>query len=293
LRLSLSYSFLDYNLDEDLAGVDADGTAQNAGVSLSYPVIRTRATSLWVGGAYGYKGLVDNVANTRISDRKINEGSLNLVATHTDGFGGGGVTTALVTLTSGNLDRSAVASDLASDQATARSDGGFAKATGSVARLQHLYGDLALFGAVRGQVANKNLDSSEKFILGGPVGVRAYPIGEGTGDDGWVGNFELRYDVPRALPYKGKVQLVGFADMGGIRVNHDNWTGGVPTATGDNYYMLGGAGVGVNVSFDNSFALRGSWAHAIGSNAGRSTVGDNADGRDRNNEFWLQLLAQF
>jgi hemolysin activation/secretion protein len=293
LRLSLSYSYLDYNLDKDLAKVDADGTAQNAGANISYPVIRTRATSLWAGLGYGYKGLVDNVSNARTSNRKVNEGTVNLVATHNDGLGGGGVTTALMTVTAGDLDRSGVASDLASDRAMAHSDGGFTKVTGSLARLQHVYGNFALFGAVRGQLADKNLDSSEKFILGGPVGVRAYPVGEGTGDDGWVGNLELRYDVPGVLPYRGKMQLVGFADAGGIRINHDNWTGGVTTATGDNSYTLAGAGLGVNMSFDDHFALRGSWARAIGSNPGRTTTGDNADGRDRNNEFWLQLLAQF
>jgi len=38
-----------------------------------------------------------------------------------------------------------------------------------------------VYGRVSAQWASKNLDSSQKFGLGGPNGVRAYPSGEGYG----------------------------------------------------------------------------------------------------------------
>ena len=38
--------------------------------------------------------------------------------------------------------------------------------------------------ALIGQQASKNLASAEKMSLGGPNGVRAYPVGEATGDSG-------------------------------------------------------------------------------------------------------------
>ena len=34
------------------------------------------------------------------------------------------------------------------------------------------------------QLSSKNLDSSEKFTLGGIGGVEAYPSGEASGDEG-------------------------------------------------------------------------------------------------------------
>ena len=38
------------------------------------------------------------------------------------------------------------------------------------------------------QETGTNLDSSEDFLLGGPYGVRAYPLGEAPGDRGYLWN---------------------------------------------------------------------------------------------------------
>ena len=51
--------------------------------------------------------------------------------------------------------------------------------------------DLQILGSM--QLANKNLDSSEKFTLGGIGGVRAYPSGEASGDEGRKISFDLKY----------------------------------------------------------------------------------------------------
>ncbi|MDR3448938.1 MAG: ShlB/FhaC/HecB family hemolysin secretion/activation protein [Alphaproteobacteria bacterium] len=292
LRFAASYDHLKYTLDPSMAGTDANGTAQTIDAKLTYPLIRTRATSVWGGVEYSYKTLMDNVAGTTISNRTIHDGSVNITATDNDDFGGGGMNTLLLSATTGNLDRGAVASDLQTDSTTAHSNGRFEKATGSVARLQHLTDDFSFFGAVRGQLADKNLDSSEKFILGGPTGVRAYPIGEGTGDEGWVSNLEVRYDVPQELPI-GKLQLIAFGDAGGVWLNHDAWSGAVDTATDKNTYMLAGAGIGANLTMADAYTVRASWAIAIGDNPGRSTTGENSDGLNRGNAFWLQAAAQF
>lgn len=48
---------------------------------------------------------------------------------------------------------------------------------------------LSLRGA--GQWADRNLDASEGFSLGGAQGVRAYPAGEAPGDTGWLVQAEL------------------------------------------------------------------------------------------------------
>ena len=38
--------------------------------------------------------------------------------------------------------------------------------------------------------------SAERFSLGGPTGVRAYPVGEALGDTGYVFQAEYRYLIP-------------------------------------------------------------------------------------------------
>lgn len=44
-----------------------------------------------------------------------------------------------------------------------------------------------------GQIASHNLDGSERMYLGGANGVRAYPQGEGSGDEGIMGSIETRF----------------------------------------------------------------------------------------------------
>ena len=46
------------------------------------------------------------------------------------------------------------------------------------------------------QLASKDLDGSEQFVLGGANGVRAYPQGEASGDSGYQATAELRYATP-------------------------------------------------------------------------------------------------
>jgi hypothetical protein len=68
---------------------------------------------------------------------------------------------------------------------------------------------------VSGQTASKNLDSSEKFSLGGINGVRAYPQGEASGDEGYRGTVELRHNV---MP---NVQATVFYDWGKVTINRN------------------------------------------------------------------------
>ena len=106
---------------------------------------------------------------------------------------------------------------------------------------------------MQGQYASKNLDSSQKFVLGGPNAVRAYDQGVGVGDEGLLGTAELRYSLP-AYRWLTHPQVFAFFDGGSVRVNTDRF---LPT---QNHIELYGAGVGVNVDIAYGFALRGSVA---------------------------------
>jgi hemolysin activation/secretion protein len=80
--------------------------------------------------------------------------------------------------------------------------------------------------AVQGQYASKNLTSAEKFSLGGPTGVRGYPIGEALGDNGAIVTVEYRHQLPdlgTKIPLFGSV----FYDWGKVRFNRS----GSPLAT--------------------------------------------------------------
>jgi hemolysin activation/secretion protein len=82
-------------------------------------------------------------------------------------------------------------------------------------------GDLFVTGRISGQLASRNLDSSEQLGLGGPGAVRAYRADEGAADDGVILNLGLYRRFPMATGHQ--LQIGGLLDVGYGRVNHSPW----------------------------------------------------------------------
>jgi hemolysin activation/secretion protein len=134
-------------------------------------------------------------------------------------------------------------------------------------------------------MADKNLDSSEKFSLGGPNAVRAYPVNEALGDEGYLLNVELRYDAYQ------NIEVIGFIDHGGTVLHATPWTGsniGAP-----NQYTLSGGGIGVNWKVPGNFMIKGVMAERIGNNPGQSANGYDSDGSHKAPRFWVSLSKYF
>ena len=154
-----------------------------------------------------------------------------------------------------------------------------------MSRLQTLSENWRFFAGINSQLATKNLDSSEKFSLGGPYGVRAYPVNEALGDQGYIMNFELRYRV------YSNVDLIGFVDHGGIDLHVNPWLNSNPGVPG--FYTLSGGGIGLNWTVPGNFMIRGSMAQRIGLNPARSAAGYDSDGTLKTPHFWLTLSKSF
>lgn len=291
LKGGLSYNGLAYRLGKELEELDSHGYANTLGTSLSYPLLRRRALSSWTSLAYEYRMLDDYSLDTLTRERDLHVATLDLSANSYDKFGGGGLTNLRLAFITGDLSLGVV-TNAEADAATARTEGSYNKFTYSASRLQRLVDSFALFGSANGQVSGSNLDSSEKFILGGPFGIRSYPVGEAVGDSGHSFTGELRYDVPKRGDW-GLLQLITFIDTGVITLHDSTWQNSVNTATGDNSYWLSGAGVGVNLSKAGTYALRLSWAHTLGDNPGRSVTGYDADNKKQDNRLWLRAMVWF
>ena len=190
-----------------------------------------------------------------------------------------------VNLTAGQTDLSANATNESADQAGTGSAGSYQKLGYSLARLQRISDQSTLWLSLSGQRASKNLDSSEKFSLGGPSGVRAYPLMEGSGDDGWLATLEARYNLTPDL------QLSVFYDHGTITQSHNPDYTGAPLL---NQTSLKGAGLGLSWSQPGSFTLRAVWARRIGDNPlASATTGADGDGSLNLNRFWLSAIVYF
>lgn len=237
LRANLGYGHTYYELGKNFSSLGATGTADVTTLGLSYPIIRSQRSNLSIAGAWNHKWLSDeqDAAGTD-TDKSSDTFPIGLNFDTRDGFGGGGITYGNITWTPGHLDLDN--SLAATDRTTARTEGQFHKATIDVARLQTVTPDLTLFARASGQWANKNLDSSEQFTLGGPYGVRAYPLGEGYGAQGWLTQVEMRYALGDFAPF-------AFYDAGAVKINKDTWS------SGSNSRILSGYGLGLRYQTEN------------------------------------------
>lgn len=278
----VAYSHLDYELGEQFEPLGANGTAKIASVFGSIPLIRSRATNLYTGLTYEHKRFEDRMDLFPDADREAEADvlSLSLYGDHRDDIGGGGTSSFFLNLSAGDLDILTPAAR-ALDAATARTDGRYTRLWFHASRLQRITDTLSLHGSVTGQLASKNLDPSEKLVLGGMDGIRAYPQGEAIGDEGVLATLEARLLLARLSErIPGQLHLLGFVDAGRVTINKDPWF------AGDNHRSLSGAGVGMVWNEPGNFSIRTYYAWKLGSE-------DAISAPDKSGRFWIQAVKYF
>lgn len=280
-KAGVAYASMRYRLGEEFESLQANGTAQIASVYGSVPLIRSRSNNLYAVINFDAKTFQDKVDSTSTrADKKARVVMASLTGDHRDGFGGGGLSTYALTWTSGQLDINSAAA-LANDAATVQSNGHYDKLGFNAMRLQSVTDTVSLYAAVSGQLASKNLDTSEKMGLGGANGVRAYPEGEAYADEGYVLNLEARALLPRLSERQsGQMQLIGFVDTGTVTLNKNPWT------SGRNRRTLSGAGIGLNWADNNNFMVKAYYARKLGNATAMSAP-------DKTGRFWLQAVKYF
>lgn len=277
----VAYSWLGYELGKEFSDTGATGTARIASVYGSYPLIRSRNTNLYAGLAFDHKTFQDKNPTDLtmpVADKKSQVLTASLRGDHRDSLGGGGLSGYSLAWSAGNIDLQTPGLKL--DDAPAQTSGHFNKLGFSAMRLQSVTDTFSLYAGINGQMASKNLDSSEKMELGGMYGVRAYPEGEAYADQGYVLTLEARMRLPTPYQFPGQMQLIGFVDTGTVSINKNPWT------TGDKHRTLSGAGVGLNWSDTNNFLVRAFYARKLGSGTATSAP-------DKSGRFWIQAVKYF
>jgi hemolysin activation/secretion protein len=279
LRIGAALTRTDYVLGKQFAPLDAHGSATVSTLYALYPLVRSLTASLDTQVAFSYQDLSDIVGATSTTNRRWSrEVSLSVSGSLRDDFLAGGVTSGSIAYVNGQLGIRDPTTWLI-DQATAMTAGTYDKLSYTGLRLQGLGRALDLYIAMSGQLAGKNLDSSEKFSLGGPNAVRSYPQGEGVGDIGLLGTLELRCTLRDLGPFV-RPQLISFLDGGRVNTNKN------PFLPGANVRSLFGAGLGINLFTRNGFAMRGSWAWKVG---GEPAFTD----ADSSSRGWIQVSMNF
>lgn len=221
LRGELSASHTTYSLAEDYAALDAIGTSTTLEASLSYPIIRTREESLHVSFSYAHKNMKDEVQSTStITKKEADVATLGAIYTkNCILFGLESSTTATLNLTHGDLSFNDAAA-LALDAVGARTNGEYTKISGTIEKGIAFNPEYSLTTSLRFQksLGNKNLDGSEDFSLGGAYGVRAFPDGEHSAENGYIFGVELFYALPSYEGINHKASI--FADTGYARMEN-------------------------------------------------------------------------
>jgi len=136
-----------------------------------------------------------------------------------------------------------------------------------------------------------NLDNSEKFWLGGPDGVRGYPVGEGSGDSGYLVSMEV--SRPFAMERVHASRFFLFVDTGGVRRNPNAAQAAEASDGIRNQYNLHSAGMGLKLDFTPTTLMQLTLASPWGTNPAQVN-GLNADGRGLSqSRVWLSLNSRY
>lgn len=271
LTFNTGYSQVRYWLGEDFAYLNAHGTAYTKHADLTWAMQRSRTSNLNVQLGYDYKTFHDLTDSSGgVIDKSSHATMLGVSGDSHDTVGGGGVNAYTLQWYHGGLT--------AQSNTTLPPIGSWNKTAYSLFRQQTLKNRLVLQTALSGQWASTNLDSSERFSLGGANGVRAYPANEASGDEAWLFSGELHWIIP--LPEKKHMlQLIGFYDTGVSHIAKDS------TAS-DNRRALSGAGLGVIWGLPGDYSVKVNYAWKLGSAAAQSDT-------DKSGRLWLQAVKTF
>jgi len=276
-----SYSKTYYELGEDFTSLDAHGEAKTTSLFARYALVRSYKKNLYGQIQYDDKKLKDYIDSSNwATDKTAKTLIFSLSGDSRDQIGGGGINSYSLSYTSGHLhmnNTNAITNDN-----EAKTAGSYGKFNLNFLRLQYLTDKSSLYTSFAGQLATKNLDSSEKMSLGGANGVRAYPQGEASGDEGYLLTLELRRTLPTPKPLTGDLQLITFLDTGHIKVNKELW----PGYTGKNSRTLSALGLGFILSKQTDFSVRMDYAWKLSSE-------DATSDKDENGRFWIQGMKYF
>jgi hemolysin activation/secretion protein len=271
-----------YLLGENFGPLDAHGTADSYGALFSYPLVRSSAMNLRAVAAGEARRLEDRVGSTgSINNKSADLVQLGIGGDARDGLLAGAITAFQGQVTAGKL-KLETPLFAAADALTTQTQGNYSKFVANVTRIQGLSESWRLGFTYTGQWAAKNLDSSEKFSIGGVSGVRAYPPGEAAGDDAQLLQTELRYAGGPLGP--GQFQPFAFFDAARSRIVHNGFA--AATLASKNVRELAGYGVGAEWSLPGSLFVR-AWQ------AFKATSEPATSDTDKGSRFWLQAGVVF
>ena len=279
-RVAAGVSALDYKSIPSFSPTVTQGNAQTYGLYGTYALERTATSTTNFVLSYENKNYNNSANGSETSRYQLNDLTAGFNGNKNFGeqFASWGVNAVLGTLNIGNTNQ------YNNDQSGAATNGSFLKlsfngALTSALPIERTTATISIYG----QLANKNLNTAEQLYLGGPYGVRAYPVAQGGGAQGAVASVELMHSLPSQL------QVGAFFDAGVIQQYVTTWTGWQGQTNAGNTYPLYAAGPIAKYNYDK-LQLIASLAFRVGNNPLYNSSGQqiNVDNYYRTVQGWIK-----
>jgi len=218
-KITFNASWSQAELGATLKDDDIDSKSLSFALTLSHPVIRSRARNLALRANVGYKNTRTDQASALLTEDRLRSLRLGGSYDFVDTFLTSAVTLISLEVSKGFdiLDNRPTGSEKLS-RSRGRSD--YAKINADLNRVQQLGGGFSLLAGASGQYAPHPLLSAEEFAFGGSRFGRGLNSSELTGDTGVAAKLELQYGEKLSGPLPKDYQAYGFYDFGAVW-NHD------------------------------------------------------------------------
>lgn len=214
-RLTGAASLAEYALGGNFAALGASGQARSLRMGAAYPFLRSRAANLKLQVEADQSKLNDRFSTTNLDLGKRSRGlTATLSGDWLDEVWAGGFNRLDLILRHGSLLLGPTSATLDAPPTGPGAAGGFNKANLTLMRQQTIDATVSLQLQLSYQFADKNLDSSEKLALGGPLTMPGYANGEASGDSGGQARLNLRWQMSSDLA------LSAFTDYAKLRLAH-------------------------------------------------------------------------
>lgn len=279
-RISAGASMLDYKSLTSFSPTISQGTAQTYGIYSTYALERTARSNKNFTVNFENKNYNNQTNGIETSNYQINNVSAGLNGSHflSQAFVSWGLNATVGSLSINNTNQAN------NDTQGAATNGGFGKVGFNGYINQPLpIRKTNLAASIYGQLANKNLNSAEQLYLGGPYGVRAYPVAQGGGSQGAVASVEINHSPIHNL------QVGAFFDAGIIQQyisTYANWQG---QTNASNTYPLYATGLLAKYQI-KKVQISGSLAWRVGNNSLYNQNGQqlNVDNQYRAIQGWIK-----
>jgi hemolysin activation/secretion protein len=286
LRIGVGGSALGYDTLSSFSPTLSKGRSNTVGVYSSYALDRTARRNKTINFNLENRDYINYTSDVEISKYTINSATLGLQGNR---YISDGILTYSFSGVAGNLSIDN-ATQRETDDTTIKSQGGYAKISMYTVLIKPLpIKQTNLLLSFNGQLASKNLNTAEMLYLGGPYGVRAYPVSQGGGSQGAV----ISAEVNRV--FENKIEVGAFLDAGFIQQykhTYEEWKG---LTNADNFYALYATGLNAKYNYKKKAEISSTLAYRLNDNPLFTSTGEqlNLDNHERRVQFWLKGSLYF